>query len=246
MAINKRNQKPESRNQNNLKDKNILITAGPTWVPIDNVRVISNIATGSTGILLAEHLSKLGAKVTLILGPVPNVAFLRREAKKVTTFGISSCCINRKVKIINFRFFDELKEKIQKELGAKKYDIVIHSAAVSDYRPTQAYKGKITSGKKLFSINLRPTPKLFAEIRRKSADSKLVIFKLEFGVKENLLKTKALKLLKDARADLVVANTFCGNSYKAFIIDKGKRVLARINKKAAVAQRLISIIKSKL
>lgn len=213
---------------NKLKNKNILITAGPTWVPIDKVRVISNIATGSTGILLAEHLSKLGAKVTLILGPS------------------SSCCINRKVKIINFRFFDELKEKIQKELGAKKYDIVIHSAAVSDYRPTQAYKGKITSGKKLFSINLRPTPKLFTEIRRKSADSKLVIFKLEFGVKENLLKTKALKLLEDARADLVVANTFCGNSYKALIIDKGKRVLARINKKATVAQRLISIIKSKL
>ena len=238
---------------NKLKNKKILITAGPTWVPIDKVRVISNIATGSTGILLAEHLSKLGAKVTLILGPFPNVAFLRRassgsrrEAKKVTTFGASSCCINRKVKIINFRFFDELKEKIQKELGAKHYDIVIHSAAVSDYRPTQAYKGKITSGKKLFSINLRPTPKLFAEIRRKSADSKLVIFKLEFGVKENLLKTKALKLLKDARADLVVANTFCGNSYKALIIDKGKRVLARINKKATVAQRLISIIKSKL
>ena len=56
-----------------LKNKNILITAGPTWVPIDRVRVISNIATGKTGILLAKSANKLGAKVTLVLGPVGEV-----------------------------------------------------------------------------------------------------------------------------------------------------------------------------
>ena len=52
-----------------LKNKRILITAGPTWVAIDSVRVISNIATGETGILLAKRLSLQGAKVTLALGP---------------------------------------------------------------------------------------------------------------------------------------------------------------------------------
>lgn len=54
----------------NFKNRRILITAGPTWVPIDNVRVIGNIATGQTGILLSNKLRKLGAKVTLVLGPV--------------------------------------------------------------------------------------------------------------------------------------------------------------------------------
>ncbi len=52
-----------------LNGKRILITAGPTWVPIDNVRVISNIATGTTGVLLAWQTSAQGAKVTLVLGP---------------------------------------------------------------------------------------------------------------------------------------------------------------------------------
>ncbi|MBU1999188.1 MAG: phosphopantothenoylcysteine decarboxylase, partial [Candidatus Omnitrophica bacterium] len=56
----------------NLKNKKILITAGPTWVPVDDVRVISNSASGETGILLAKRLSGQGAKVTLLLGPIGN------------------------------------------------------------------------------------------------------------------------------------------------------------------------------
>lgn len=53
-----------------LKNKRILITAGPTWVPIDKVRVISNLASGETGRLLAKEARKAGAKVTLLIGPL--------------------------------------------------------------------------------------------------------------------------------------------------------------------------------
>ena len=100
-------------NSMNFKNKHILITAGPTWVPIDSVRVISNIATGQTGISLANQFSSLGAKVTLLLGPQAN-----------------SIQINNDIKVINFKFFDELKQLLAKELKSKQLDLIIHSAAV--------------------------------------------------------------------------------------------------------------------
>ena len=62
-----------------FKNKKILITAGPTWIAVDSVRVISNTASGETGQLLADRLAREGAKVTLVLGPVPN----RLKNKKV-------------------------------------------------------------------------------------------------------------------------------------------------------------------
>jgi len=264
LAINKRNQKPETspstklrtgteqsrsaRNQNNLKGKNILITAGPTWVPIDNVRVISNIATGSTGILLAEHLSKLGAKVTLILGPVPNVAFLRRvssgsrrEAKKVTTFGISSCCINRKVKIINFKFFDEFKDKLKKELRSKKYDIVIHSAAVSDYRLEKSFGQKISSDKKSWRLKLVPTPKIIDMIRELDNSLFLVGFKFELHRRRTVLIEKAKAFLGRSRLNLVVANSTGKNKYEAYIVSHDK-VCGPMQSKKELSKILIKYI----
>jgi len=81
-----------------LATKSVLITAGPTWVAIDSVRVISNTATGETGTLLAERFAQQGAKVTLLLGPVSN------------------CCLNKKIRVINFKFFDELRDKLIREL----------------------------------------------------------------------------------------------------------------------------------
>ena len=48
-----------------LKNKRVLITAGPTWVKIDKVRVISNTASGKTGLLFADAFKRLGSKVTL-------------------------------------------------------------------------------------------------------------------------------------------------------------------------------------
>ena len=52
-----------------LKNKKILITAGPTWIPIDKVRVITNIFKGRLGIIIAKEAIKRKAKVTLLLGP---------------------------------------------------------------------------------------------------------------------------------------------------------------------------------
>ena len=131
----------------NLKNKRILITAGPTWVAIDKVRVLSNIATGETGIVLAKALSRQGAKVTMILGPC----------------GV--CSLDKKIKVLRFNYFDEFKKTLFKELKSVKYDCLIHSAAVSDYRPKEIYRGKIGSNLKSLDIKLEPLPKIINLIK---------------------------------------------------------------------------------
>ncbi|MCM8790040.1 MAG: phosphopantothenoylcysteine decarboxylase [Candidatus Omnitrophica bacterium] len=185
-----------------LRDKKILITAGPTWVPIDSVRVISNIATGETGILLAKNFRKAGAKVTLLLGP------------QVV------CRLDKKIKILHFKFFDEIKELLKKEVQAGKYDAVIHSAAVSDYRPKKTYRHKISSALKRLEIKLVRTEKLIDTIKKIDPQLLLVGFKFLPDVGKAKLINEARKLIKSSRADLIVANTILHNRYKAYIVGR--------------------------
>lgn len=205
----------------NLKNKRILITAGPTWVPIDNVRVISNIASGETGILLAEKLVKKQAKVTLILGPVGGFR------------------IDRRIRLVKFRFFNELRARLKRELSSKKYDSVIHSAAVSDFKPGQPVKGKFSSGKAC-DLRLIPLAKIVTEIRRRAPYAKLVLFKLESGISDRLLIQRARATLAGARGDLAVANRLIPQ-YKAYVLDE-KKIYFQAASKEKLAQALVECL----
>ena len=207
----------------NLSNKRVLITAGPTWVPIDNVRVISNIATGETGILLAEEAHRQGAKVTLLLGP------------------ISDCHLDNSINIIRFKFFDELHKVVKEELKNKKYDIVIHSAAVSDYKPEICYRQKIKSGIRKWRLNLIPTPKIIDLIKKIDSALFLVGFKFEPGVSKQLLLKKAKNLMNAALLDLVVANSICNSRYAAYIMSKDKTYGVFRNKNS-LTDKLIQMI----
>ena len=208
---------------NKLKNKSILITAGPTWVPIDSVRVISNIATGQTGILLAERLRRLGAKVTILLGPV------------------ETCSLNKKIRLIRFRFFDELKRIIVREITSKKYDIVIHSAAVSDYRPLRTYSQKVGSGLKNWRLNLIPTTKIIDIIKGVDKSLCLVGFKFEPKATKGKLIQETKKLIRRAKLDLAVANSIDKNQYQAYIVCQNKIYGPFANRKG-LAQRLIQVL----
>ncbi len=189
----------------NLKNKKILITAGPTWVPIDNVRIISNLATGETGILLAKEAKRLGAKVTLLQGPIA---------------------------------FAELRDKIKRELRFKKYDVIIHSAAVSDFRLLRKIKGKLDSGR-AYNLSLAPLPKISRDIKRLSRQAKLVIFKLEPGLSDKNLIRKAMLLQFKAEAQIVVANRL--NPYRAFIINQNAKAIP-VRTKQELVKKLLKII----
>ncbi len=209
-----------------IKHKQVLITAGPTWVAIDNVRVISNIATAQTGLLLAERFNRLGAKVTLVLGPV------------------QLCCLDKKIKALRFRFFDELQSILTRELKSKKYDIVIHSAAVSDYRPIVTYKQKVGSGKKNWKINLIPTPKIINTIKKLQKNTLLVGFKFIPQSRREILLKASKQLLKQANANLVVANTIDKKGYSAYIVDKNTLKGPVFSKEALVEKLTRQIIQN--
>ena len=184
-----------------LKGKKILITAGPTWVALDNVRVISNAASGETGVMLAGVLQKAGAKVTLCLGPCATVVK------------------NRHVRVLPFRFFEELKKLLSVELKGNSYDAVVHSAAVSDFQPVKTAKGKISSAKG-FTVRLAPTPKLIDLIKKDAPGAVLIGFKYEPAASPTALIEEGRKLLYKSDCDLVVANTFRKDGYRAFLVSR--------------------------
>ncbi len=207
--------------------KRILITAGPTWVSIDRSRVISNIATGETGILLAERLQRLGAKVTLLLGPA------------------EYCCINKKIKLLRFIFFDEFKNKIVKELKTKEYDIVIHSAAVSDYRPAKIFRHKIRSGINRLKIELVPTAKIIGLIKKIDPSVFLVGFKFEPGATREKLLREAKNLIKAANLDLAVANSIYAKRYSAYILNN-RIIYGPLRNKKNMVNRLAGILRKEI
>ncbi len=209
-----------------LKDKTILITAGPTWVPVDKVRVISNISSGKLGLLLAREALKHGLKTDLFLGPVGDIAEIKL------------------LKVSRFFYFDELLGLIKKTLTIKKYDIIIHCAAVSDYT-CKPVPGKISSKKKNIVLNLKAAPKIISLIRQFNPRALLVMFKLESGVTDRVLIKRASLALKRAGADLVVANRLEGQKYRAYIFDAQGKAVLKADSREQAARVLFRILKER-
>jgi phosphopantothenoylcysteine decarboxylase/phosphopantothenate--cysteine ligase len=184
-----------------VTNKKVLITAGPTWVPIDKARVISNIASGQTGFILAGELKKLGAKVTLLLGPG---YFYGHQTG---------------IKIIRFKYFTQLKKLLENELKKGSYSAVIHTAAVSDYQPQGVIRNKVSSQFKNWKINLVPTEKLISSFKDYGSSLFTVGFKFEPTAVENKLLKEAEALRRENNLNLVVANSDKNAGYRAHILD---------------------------
>ena len=199
----------------------VLITCGATWTPIDDVRVISNISSGEMGHLIAEAFRKQKAEVTVIEGPVTHAL------------------TDKKVKVIKYRFFDELVDVLKKEL-LKKYDIIIHAAAVSDFKVVGASGKKIASDRNV-TLKLTTTPKLIKDIKRLSPESFLVGFKLESNLNPKDIFKTVRSLFISSACDLVVANSL-KNGYQGYIVDADGDILAKANNKQKIANELVKIL----
>lgn len=210
-----------------LAGKKILITYGPTWVALDDVRFISNSSTGELGQLLAKGLCKKKADVTVLEGPVP------RPLKSL------------KIKSVSYAFFSELGAKLKGILKKRKVDIVIHAAAVADYRPQKPTPGKIPSGRRHLTISFVPTEKLIDKIKKWSPASFLVGFKLEPSFDQRHMTRKAEKLILRARCDMVVANAL-HPAYQAAIFDSHGCFLARARSRGQLAKKLIAALEANI
>ena len=215
-----------------LKNKKILMTAGPTIEYIDPVRVITNISSGKTGTLLASELISAGAKVTLIYGP----------GNQIPSKGI---------KVINVTTSKEMFDVTKKELK-KKYDIVIMAAAVSDYTPENPSKSKIKSNKKSLVIRLKKSPKIIDYVKKYQKDVLLVGFKAETDLTKNALIKSAQKKMKESDADIIVANDI-GKKYQknpnynhVLIVDSKKTISSGWKKKEKIVKFIKKAIENKM
>lgn len=209
-----------------LRGKRILVTCGPTWVALDDVRVLSNRSTGEMGHLLAKALKSSLAQVTLLEGPVTHAA---------QTKGI---------KVYKYCFFDELRDLLFKEVR-RGYDCVIHAAAVSDFGPEGKIAGKIKSDSKI-NLRLSPLPKLINKIKTLKPKIFLVGFKLEDFTANEAVIQGTKKLFRQSKCDLVVANFNKPDGYEALIIDKNRSLLGKVKSKKDLVRVLVQILKKNL
>jgi len=164
-----------------LKDKKILITAGPTREPIDPVRFISNPSSGKMGFAVARAAEYRGAKVTLITGPTNlldpnNVAVIRVNTAKEMALAV----------------FDNFEN----------YDIIIKTAAVSDYRPKDYAEQKLKKGNNELVLSLERTQDILKEISRIKKEQVLV----GFAAETEHLERHAEQKMAEKKLDIIVGN----------------------------------------
>lgn len=192
-----------------LRPMKILVTAGNTQTPVDRVRCITNIFTGKTGARIALTAHDRGHEVTLLTSHPEVAASLPAVRPRVSPGWI----------VRPYRTFDDLDVLLTEEITTGRFDAVIHSAAVSDYRvegvfangpgtSPVALTGKVKGSHPELWMKLVPAPKLVDKVRREwEFRGTLVKFKLEVSVSDDELLKIAEKSRVHSGADLMVANT---------------------------------------
>lgn len=189
---------------------NIVVTAGNTLVPIDSVRGITNIFTGTTGarIALAAHVR--GHHVTLCTSHPETLATLAESVS------VPLPADSPRWRLRPYRTFDELHALLADCCQDPATDALIQSAAISDYRCTGVFDaqmrdrsaGKVKSDEPILWLRLERTPKLIDLVRTQwGFGGVLVKFKLEVGISTAELLDIAERSRQHSRADLMVANT---------------------------------------
>ncbi len=162
-----------------LLGKRVLMTAGPTREPLDDVRVLTNPSSGRMGVELAREAQRRGADVTLVYGP--------------------GTAAPPPVNVVPVMTAREMADAVREELENGPYDAFLGVAAVADYTPAQVYDGKRPTAEGNLTLELVPTPKILDTVPR----TMLVVgFKAE-SQPDKLLPAARQRL---EHADVIVAN----------------------------------------
>jgi phosphopantothenoylcysteine decarboxylase/phosphopantothenate--cysteine ligase len=206
-----------------LKGKKVLIIAGATIEPIDDMRFISNRATGRTGIHLANEAFRNGGDVVLLAGSnmvnIPDHLVTDRYTSTKDLIGKITLLTN--------------------EHGS--FDIAIFVAGISDYAP-EPVEGKITSGQKEINLRLSRTEKVIEKYKKLYPESFLVGFKAESTDSEKELIRRGFKRLSDVGMDMIVANDLnrvTDEDNKIMMILRDKQVFKAEGKKEQIAHFII-------
>src|SRR5262249_879485 len=221
----------------------VLVTAGNTETPIDRVRVITNIFTGRTGAHIALEAYERGHEVELLTSrPQPVIDIYKKEPA------------GARWEIFTYRSFDDLAAILEQHVRKKEFDVIVHSAAVSDYLVAGVFSaaqgtsldqrgrwqgeppafddrsaGKVKSDAEELWLRLKRAPKLVDAFRSQwGFAGVLVKFKLEVGVDQVRLLEIAEPSRIQSGADLMVANTLEGATWA--LIGPIKRQYERVNR----------------
>lgn len=205
-----------------LRNKKILITAGPTYEAIDPVRFIGNHSSGKMGFELAKEAAKLGAEVTLITGPT----YLNLESSSV--------------KVVRVTTAEEMYTAVHTHFP--NVDVVIASAAVSDYKPKEVIDQKIKKKESSLSIELVPTQDILESLGKIKKHQKLIGFALETNNEVENAQSK----LERKNLDFIVLNSlqdkgagFKKDTNKISIIIKDEIKKFELKSKSDVAQDIL-------
>lgn len=213
-----------------LQNKKILITAGPTYEPIDPVRFIGNRSTGRMGIELTKAFLAEGASVILVLGPVSMPV---PEHPQLQVVAVETAA----------QMFNACQEYLE------EYDIAVFAAAVADYTPKHPAASKIKKIDDVLVLELVKTKDILLEAGKcKKPNQVLVGFALET---ENEVAHAQQKLLKK-NADCIVLNSlnepgagFKHATNKISILEKNGRIINfELKSKEAVARDIINYLKN--
>ncbi|QII71710.1 bifunctional phosphopantothenoylcysteine decarboxylase/phosphopantothenate--cysteine ligase CoaBC [Apibacter sp. B2966] len=211
--------------------KKLLITAGPTYEPIDPVRFIGNHSSGKMGFEIAKAAEKLGAEVTLVSGPT---------CQKLSHYS--------SIKRIDVMSSEEMYQKVTEHYQST--DIVIMAAAVADYRPETVSKTKIKKNEESFSLPLLKNKDILLELGKTKSNQFLVGFALETNNEEE----NALTKLNKKNLNMIVLNSLqdkgAGFSYdtnKITILDnKGGIEYFDLQTKEKVAENILKSIHERI
>ncbi len=180
---------------------NCIVTAGPTYEPLDDVRRLTNFSTGRLGTELANFLAARGHKVILLIGTMATYGGERRT-QRVESFTTTA----------------DLREKL-KAVSAKKVDAIFHAAAVSDFAfgriftPNESGKlaeikavNKITTRQGKLLVELVATPKIIADLRGWFPRTRIVGWKFQAdGARADAISA-AQQQIAECSTDLCIAN----------------------------------------
>lgn len=202
-----------------LAGKKIVITSGSNAEIVDPIRILTNRASGKTGVALALEARRRGAEVILVHRFIQDIPVRQVYAESAK----------------------QMLDAVLAEVG-KGCDALISAAAVADYT-LDASEGKIKSGQELV-LHLLPTQKIIKTVREAYPDLLIVGFKAETGVTDEELVLRAKKSMQGAGLDLVVANDVASGGMgtddnRVLIIDRLAQCKVAQGKKSLIAKMII-------
>jgi len=173
---------PEEGERASLAGRHVLVTAGPTHEPIDAVRYIANRSSGRQGFAIASALARLGARVTLVSGPVDLADPAGVAVRRV----------------------DTAAEMLAACMDALPADAAVCAAAVADWRIAEPAAGKMKKSGGPPALDLVANPDILAALA--AAGTLRPALVVGFAAETDHLRTHALAKLRAKNCDWIVAN----------------------------------------